>query len=1629
MVLNPEIASVVTGSLGLFLVALDSTPAVISIARRFRDKTTSNWHHGSQKKRVRYHDEDGEASKKSVMGFSDNWQRFGIALFSELGLLVSLPLAIISSLNGGRDGYLVQSWLQVATWVLLTIQAVAFFTEPLNTERFKLSCYAFWASILTISIPCIEIGLSWSAGRVSSLTTPSIGLLIGQVAIAFLRGICCTMIPRRPDVFWNGKLVDQEFTASIFSRFTFSWVNELMKYTAQKRCVGIEDLPELPFAARPGNLRARFEQARKGRKLWKALIVAHYRPILVQLMLTLFSCVLSFGPQMALYGILKSLETRGMELGDSSASWLWVVGLGGLMVLSSSIDSWLYWIIYSQIGIPVYEELAATIFAKSMRRKDVKEMQQSNGGGHSNSDSSEPLIDDGEEENDEEEDLEKSRQSVINYAAVDSKRIADFATYNYLIPSAILKLLMACFFLASLIGFWSLLAGLAVSAIVLPVNARLAKRYANSQDLLMKLRDQKIAVVTEVLQGIRQIKFSALEEQWQNRISEKRNIELDSLWTSFLYSTALVSLWILGPLMLSAASLTAYVFIHGELTASVAFTAMSIFGSLELSMASLPDLLSRVLEAKISSDRIEKYMDSPEKTPNILPGNQISFENASVAWPADGQGDWDDGKRFVLQNMDLAFPLRGLSVVSGRTGSGKSLLLASILGECDVIGGTIRAPVSPSIGDRYDHLATGANWVIDSAIAYVAQIPWIENATIKDNILFGLPFNPARYCKVLFASGLEKDLDMLPDGELTDIGANGVNLSGGQRWRITLARAFYSRAGILILDDIFSALDTHTGRHVYEHGLTGEICKNRTRILVTHHVSLCMPQTDYSVLLENGGVKYAGTIEELRRTNSLEDIILQGRIAELEGLVELEAREPEQPLPVTPQNKRYSQSSKRTSIISNRNSILSKRSSTYSKRSSTFSKRSSTFSNQSYAFSQGSSAFTSNEEVSDDIRVKKFVQEESRGTGSIPLSVYTTYLKKGGKAWIWALVLMTYVTYASLMVIRSWWVSVWTSSADDDKQPCPVLTVMDQVNRPIVAQEDDNLPLYLGVYVGISLAGCVIGCVKYYLLMCVSIQASRNLFNDLMQTVLRAPLRWLDTVPLGRIVNRLTSDIYMVDVRLGYDAGFFTLKALEIVGILIAGAFVSPLVIIFAIALLALCLKLSMTYLTAARELKRLESSAKSPIFEQFGSSLCGLITIRAFSKTDNYVSIMYSKISRHAQASWNLWLFNRWLDFRMNLVGALFATVTAGLVIYVPSISASLAGFALGFALQYNSAVTMVLRQYANLELDMNATERVIEYSNIETESQEGASAPAAWPTEGRIEVEDLVVGYAPGLPPVLNGLSFTAEKNQRVGVVGRTGAGKSSLTLALFRFLEAREGRISIDGVDVSKIKLHDLRSRLAIIPQDPVLFSGTIRSNLDPFSEHTDTELYDALERVNLAFFEDTETLASSWTAPGHMTRTTTPMSTAETLGSINPENPKDNGGLFSCLSSSVSEGGLNFSQGQRQLLCLARAIVARPKIMVLDEATSAVDMETDAMIQRSIRAEFGHNATTLLVIAHRLSTIADFDRILVMDAGKAVEFGSPQDLMAIEGGVFKNLVENSGERDIVEGMIMGDRSDLV
>ena len=1071
-----------------------------------------------------------------------------------------------------------------------------------------------------------------------------------------------------------------------------------------------------------------------------------------------------------------------------------------------------------------------------MRRKDVKQSskksKETDSGSTDPADATPtaeattdaPQVSEAAKTDEVEDDLEsakKTKQSTVNLIGVDGKRVSDFSSYQNFFPDSLFKLIVSLTFLISLLGWKPLAAGFTSMLVIMPFNIYFSKCYSKAQDRLMKLRDEKLEIVTEALQGIRQIKFTALEPQWEKKIGEVRARELMSVWDVFCYDAILMTCWITSPIALSVIALAVYAYIHGELSPSVAFVSLGVFRSLETTLSVIPELTTDLLDAWVSIKRIEDYLASPDLVKVTKDGEDISFEKASIAWPSDE--DIDESDRFVLRDINLTFPKGELSVISGKTGTGKSLMLSAILGEVDLLSGSITVPRGPSIADRHDSKAMKSNWVLPNSIAYIAQIPWIENATIRDNIVFGLPVDEERYRKTIEVCALTKDLEMLSDGEATEIGANGINLSGGQKWRITLARAIYSRAGILVMDDIFSAVDAHVGRHIYEKCINGELCAGRTRILVTHHVALCAPKTKYLVELGDGRILNSGLTSKLAEEGILERIK-----AHEQSAAEINEDENAEATAVNSDNSTDNGDDNEDDSGASDGNPLKKTASRVSQAAA--------------ASSAGAPAKKT---------PKKFVEEEKREEGAVRKHVYLAYLKASGGWPFWCSVLLVFVMVQTLSVSRSWWLRIWTGLYDDKNEASslndstlahhslsqshqysysnshslhqqtsmssfPLLPGAFNTPGQVATYTSESLSYYMGIYIALAFSTALISSSRFFIVFHGSIRASRTLFEKLNFMILRAPLRWLDTVPLGRILNRFTADFNTVDNQLANTISFGGNSFVQIISTVLCGFFVSPIIVLMSFTLLVVCTYFAKIYVTAARPAKRLESTIKSPVFDQFGTALTGVVTIRGFDKAQVYIERMYRKLDDWSTTTWHLWLFNRWIGWRMSLIGSFYSVTVASVLFSSTTMDSALAGFAMAFALDFSASVMWTVRLYANVELQMNAAERIIEYTELPTEDLGGQSPPAAWPTEGRIEVDNLVVGYAPDLPPVLKGLTFGVEGNQRVGVVGRTGAGKSSLTLALFRFLEARSGTVHIDGIDISKIKLHDLRSRLAIIPQ---------------------------------------------------------------------------------------------------------------------------------------------------------------------------------------------------------------------
>lgn len=1084
------------------------------------------------------------------------------------------------------------------------------------------------------------------------------------------------------------------------------------------------------------------------------------------------------------------------------------------------------------IALPLRAQLSVLIYEKSFRRKNVKAAQKlqienstvvdeaeelegaqlintttaaDNSAPLDRSDNANEMIGNTVQQDgatpvaEERSTVLKSRQAIVNLVGVDCRRIAGFAQYQFTIINSIGRLFVYSIFLIQLIGWLPFMAGITGWALILPVNIHFSKKYIRLTEDLMSVKDKKLAVINEALLGMRQIKFAALERQWEKRVMDLRDEELQRTWKIFLTDTVLFSCWIISPIFLAAASLAAYSILNEHLSASIAFTALSIFKSLDSALGTLPDILANAFDTLVSLRRIETYLKGPEMKKVLTDGSDITFENAAIAWPVDTDNVRDED-RFILGGLNLTFPRGELSVISGKTGTGKSLILSALIGEADILEGKIMMPAAPTALDCHDPRAHPENWILPGGIAFVAQTPWLEGASLRDNILFGLPLIESRYEEVLRACALKKDLEILTDGDKTELGANGINLSGGQKWRVSLARAIYSRAEILILDDIFSAVDAHVGRQIFDKCLGGDICKGRTRILVTHHTGLVGPMTKFFLELGDGRVLRAGLVsgsEEQGATRQVSSDEPQARQTETEEAAV-------SPTVMNSETVSLVEPREDTDIVST--DLLHR------------------------------GTISTSQETQKTQGPKKFVQDETRERGMVKMRIYTSYTKDCGGWPFWTMCAILFAGFEASDLLRAWWMRIWVRSDDSTKAGMASLKyfgyLMDHEivygfipqryirHEPsldaTVGKDKGNLAFYLGIYIGISLAMAIVGTCRFYWSFLMSIKGSGLLFRRILRTVFRTPLRWLDTVPVGRVLNRLTSDFDIIDLRLTFDLAILFWAILSLLGVCVAAALISLYVLPAAVFMIVIAAMIGRKYLGGARPMKRIESTSKSPVYELFISTLCGISTLRAFQKRGVYMEQMRKNLDLFDSAGICLWNMNRWLDFRMALVGTVFTAAIGAVVITSPKVDAAMAGFGVSFALDFTANMILAIKSISQLELDMNAAERVIEYSELPMEPQGGEAPPAAWPTSGRIEVEDLVVGYAQDLPPVLRGISFRVADNEKVGVIGRTGAGKSSLTLALFRFLEPTSGTVLIDGLDIAKMDLQNLRSRLAIIPQ---------------------------------------------------------------------------------------------------------------------------------------------------------------------------------------------------------------------
>ncbi|KAK4188360.1 hypothetical protein QBC35DRAFT_382688 [Podospora australis] len=1547
--LDPDLLHKLTGVGAAAMVALLTTP---SLSHAWKSKTLFGRYGYAAINKNSYEDADGVATEDSIREFSDTRPRVCTAVAVVVGTGVHVATKVLFTPHVSDW----ESWTELACWILLCIQLVCLPPKHHYDAKFRLTVCGLISSLAITALVALLHGfeaLELVSGSESTREEKVHGLLLLlQFLSAFAAAFGFAAFPRRPDVYEESGLVDQQHTLSLLRLFSFSW-NQVVFDVAKERKMEIQDIPNLDYITRSKNLEARFlKNRREGLPLWKQLIRTYTPELVLQWALTLVVAVLALFPQVVLYNFLSRIENNHGHTSTDPTVFIWVLGLLLSQLLQVGVNNWIRWITTTRLEIPVGSLLQSLVFNKALKQYETAPPGENEGKDSKNKP-------DGDKKSPGSKPKEvETRQSVINHMKLDSSRVTIFCMYNNNFPMAIFKLIFAGGFCISLMGWLPVVSGLAAATLMIPLSSLLSKKYTALHFGLMKYRDSKANILTEVLSGMRQIRYSALEQHWEDKIIQSRNEELKQYWKVAIWQCMVVFIVNMGPLLLASVTFLIYVWQNGtHIKASVIFTSLGLFDQLDEAVALLPLLQTYMLEAWTSAVRLEKYFSQTDKQPVSQPGETVVFDNATVAWPRIEDLDKVEEDpteqreaHSMLRKVNLEFPAGKLSLISGKTGSGKSLLLAAILGEVKLVDGQIKMPTLP----EFDHNAKSipeSDWIIPELTAFVSQTPWIESGTVKENVVFGLPFVEDRYRKVLAACALEKDIELLVDGDETEVGPKGVTLSGGQRWRTALARALYSRAGILVLDDVLSAVDAHVGRLIVDEALTGELAKGKTRILATHHAELVLPHASYYVVL------HAGRVESVQR--------------------------------LSPTETRISESLSDTTLTAD------------------------TSSDQENGLGT----------VSDKKKKKTSAQdEESRETGRVKWKVYKAYYKASGGAIPWIVGVLILLFGHFLSVSRAWSLKELADQASTSALRFTVQASMSDYHFTANAKEygsgdwswGHGIYFWLGVYLAIDFSILVVQIIRVMTFFVVGLKASKILFHNMVHAILRAPLRWIDTVPAGRILNRFTSDFFMVDRRLSSQTFTFIRSVMFLAVIIATSLSVSVYVIFFGIFLFTLYIQISRIYIDAAREVKRINSVSHSPIYDQFSSVLSGLSTIRAFDRTKFYMDRMYGLIDNSSKASWALQLSGRWMAVRMGVLGALFVAVVANAVAFSGT-DASLAGFSLAFALRYTNALTSLLQAMTSLELGFNACERVLEYAEIETEPEDGLDATAAWPTEGKIEVENLTIRYADDLPPVLKNLTFNVGAGERIGIVGRTGAGKSTLAAVFFRLLDPVTGSVRIDNVDISTLKLSQLRSRLAIIPQDPFLFSGTLRSNLDMEGQLEDYDLLSSLQRVHLIEpVQDPDRPAVYPPASSSVVTATTTLPQVDSEPETDPmteidaeptfiepeaelNTPKENTNIFTNLSTPISTGGANLSQGQRQLVCLARALLKRPKIVVLDEATSAVDRGTDSNIQESLRGEFAAAGCTVLVIAHRLSTVADFDRLLVLDKGRVAEMGTPRDLL--------------------------------
>ncbi|RPB21336.1 hypothetical protein L211DRAFT_828268 [Terfezia boudieri ATCC MYA-4762] len=1115
---------------------------------------------------------------------------------------------------------------------------------------------------------------------------------------------------------------------------------------------------------------------------------------------------------------------------------------------------------------------------------------------------------------------------VTNLMSTDTHRIDSVCAWFHLIWTSPITITLTLLILLINISY-SALAGFALLLLSVPALGQVMRVLAARRRLMNKITDKRVGLTQEILLGVRFVKYYAWEESFLAQLKKLRSEEIRSAQFLLGVRSGVNAVGMIMPVFGAMLSFITYSLTGNALNPANIFSSLALYNSLRLPLNLLPVVMGQIADAWVSVQRIETFLKAEEIRDNreiqdMGDGIAVRIADGEFTWEKDpentpnpmgragtseaivlkseikaakkaakeekkatnkgprgfgGSGtpaeDEKSSEPFKLQNINLAFEHDELVAVVGTVGSGKTSLLAALAGEMRQTHGLI-------------HQA--------SHLGYCPQNAWIQNASVRENIVFGKNFDLEWYRKVVYTCALQPDLDMLPDGDATEIGERGITMSGGQKQRINIARAIYFDAKIILMDDPLSAVDAHVGRHLFDEAICG-LLKGKCRILATHQLHV-LERCDRVIWMDAGTVKAIGTYEELMRSEEG----FRTLVGEYGG----EKEEGEE---------KASKDTRGSEDISDVNSLITPTTPTTPSE-----------------ISEISSKIPSRKNAPPE-KPHKLMQAEERNTSSVSWKVYKAYILASGTFFSAPGIILLLLLSQGANLMTTLWLSYWIN----DKFGLSNST-------------------YIGVFASLGAAQSALMFAFAFWLTIAGTTSSKTLMAQAMERVLRAPMSFFDTTPIGRIINRFSKDVDVMDNNLtdAIRMYFFTLAMTSSVCILIVAYFpyfaiaLFPLTILFYVA--------ASYYRSSAREVKRHEAVLRSVVYARFGEAITGISTIRAYGLQSRFTSEVHTAIDAMDSAYFITFANQRWLSLRLDMIGNLVIFTTGILVVASRfSVDPAISGVVLSYILQTAMLTQWMIRQLAEVENAMNATERVHYYgTELPNEAPLHTNATVhlrpTWPEAGKIDLQSVSMRYRPGLPLVLNNVDLSIAGGERIGIVGRTGAGKSSVMTALFRLVELSSGNILIDGVDIHTLGLHDLRKKLAIIPQDPTLFRGTVRSNLDPFEEHTDAELWDALLKSYLV-----DDAPPPEIADGEITPTSATQQQRITL------------------STQVLDAGENFSLGQRQLMALARALVRNSRIIVCDEATSSVDHETDRKIQRTMREGFA--GRTVLCIAHRLGTL--------------------------------------------------------